>query len=264
MSLTNNLSKLSNKTIQELLEFNQVSFEKEASKESLLLELKKISIQKGLESVLNYLSKEEMKKSIEAVGEKPAENKTKMFKDLKSYLKEKGVEEYIQKLEDGQKKHILERGTKKNFENEQNLKDVFLQQVENDGLEKMLVNMQRKYLVEVSKELGLSEEGTKDQLIKKIFGFEEKKKEKIKEKKERGPLPEIKKGITYDEIFQAYFLEELKEYCKKEGLKLSGNRKEVIKRILAHLDGESAKPKRKRSENTESQKKKKEEKTEEK
>jgi len=48
----------------------------------------------------------------------------------------------------------------------------------------------------------------------------------------------IKKGITYQDIFQWYYKEELVEYCKENGLKVSGKKKEVIERILAYLDGD--------------------------
>jgi len=48
----------------------------------------------------------------------------------------------------------------------------------------------------------------------------------------------IKKGITYEDIFQHYFLDELVEWSKENGLKCSGKKKEVIIRILAFLGGD--------------------------
>jgi hypothetical protein len=60
--------------------------------------------------------------------------------------------------------------------------------------------------------------------------------------------PEFKLGVTYDQLFQAYFLPELKEYCRSQGLRHVGNRRDLIKRILAHLAGAPIPqtPKRKR------------------
>eukprot|EP00005_Dracoamoeba_jomungandri_P008446 CAMPEP_0174262646 /NCGR_PEP_ID=MMETSP0439-20130205/14338_1 /TAXON_ID=0 /ORGANISM="Stereomyxa ramosa, Strain Chinc5" /LENGTH=387 /DNA_ID=CAMNT_0015347475 /DNA_START=85 /DNA_END=1248 /DNA_ORIENTATION=+ len=57
----------------------------------------------------------------------------------------------------------------------------------------------------------------------------------IKFSKKRQP---IKRGITYDDIFQHYTLPEMQEWCRENGLKVSGNRKTIIKRILAFLDGD--------------------------
>jgi guanyl-specific ribonuclease Sa len=62
--------------------------------------------------------------------------------------------------------------------------------------------------------------------------------ESVTEIIQNGSKPEIKKGITFDEIFQAYFLPELKDWCKQHGLKVTGNRRDIIKRILMFLDGD--------------------------
>jgi len=46
----------------------------------------------------------------------------------------------------------------------------------------------------------------------------------------------IKKGITYDEIFQHYNVIELQEYLGEHDLTKSGKKPELIKRILEHLN----------------------------
>jgi len=48
----------------------------------------------------------------------------------------------------------------------------------------------------------------------------------------------IKQGLSYQDIFQHYNLEELVEWCRENELKVSGPKPEVIKRILSFLDGE--------------------------
>jgi len=57
----------------------------------------------------------------------------------------------------------------------------------------------------------------------------------------------IAKGITYEEIFQHYYVNEVRDYCKEKGLKTSGKKPVLIKRILAYLNGdeETTKPKAK-------------------
>jgi len=47
----------------------------------------------------------------------------------------------------------------------------------------------------------------------------------------------IEKGVTYDDIFQHYYVEEVKDWCKAHNLKSSGKKSELIKRILDYLDG---------------------------
>jgi len=60
-----------------------------------------------------------------------------------------------------------------------------------------------------------------------------KKKRKITYSKKKKP---IEKGITYDDIFQHYYQSEVKEYCKANGLRTSGKKKELILRILDYLN----------------------------
>jgi len=49
---------------------------------------------------------------------------------------------------------------------------------------------------------------------------------------------EIQKGITYQDIYQHYYREELLEWSKKNGLKVTGSKKQLILRILAFLEGD--------------------------
>lgn len=48
----------------------------------------------------------------------------------------------------------------------------------------------------------------------------------------------IKKGITYQDIFQHYNVEELVDYCRENELKVSGKKPILINRILDFLDGD--------------------------
>jgi len=48
----------------------------------------------------------------------------------------------------------------------------------------------------------------------------------------------IKQGLSYQDIFQHYNLEELVEWCRENELKVSGTKPEVIRRILSFLDGD--------------------------
>jgi len=48
----------------------------------------------------------------------------------------------------------------------------------------------------------------------------------------------IKKGISYQDIFQHYYFEEIQEWCRENDLKVSGTKPDLIKRILSFLDGD--------------------------
>jgi hypothetical protein len=64
-----------------------------------------------------------------------------------------------------------------------------------------------------------------------------KKKKKSSKAVEVGKKKAIEKGTTYEEIFQHYYVEELRDYAKQKGIKVSGKKPVLIKRILAFLDG---------------------------
>eukprot|EP01114_Cavostelium_apophysatum_P006484 TRINITY_DN1780_c0_g2_i1.p2 TRINITY_DN1780_c0_g2~~TRINITY_DN1780_c0_g2_i1.p2 ORF type:complete len:298 (+),score=96.84 TRINITY_DN1780_c0_g2_i1:1710-2603(+) len=49
---------------------------------------------------------------------------------------------------------------------------------------------------------------------------------------------EIAKGITYQDIFQWYKVEEVRDWCRDNELKVSGTKPELINRVLAFLDGD--------------------------
>jgi hypothetical protein len=65
---------------------------------------------------------------------------------------------------------------------------------------------------------------------------------KLKMEKKAIPVTIDKKpiveGITHDELYQGYYLPELKEWCKEKNIKTSGSQRDLIKRILAFLSGD--------------------------
>jgi len=73
-----------------------------------------------------------------------------------------------------------------------------------------------------------------DCLIKQT-NFKKKKKEK-KELKVSDKQPNIKKGISKIDLHHWYYRNELGDWCKENGLKNTGNKKELVDRILEYLD----------------------------
>jgi len=62
--------------------------------------------------------------------------------------------------------------------------------------------------------------------------------EKTKKSRPSKTKKEIAKGITYQDVFQHYHVDELQEWSKENGLKVTGTKPTLIKRILAFLDGD--------------------------
>eukprot|EP01133_Synstelium_polycarpum_P017951 gene17951-21413_t len=50
--------------------------------------------------------------------------------------------------------------------------------------------------------------------------------------------------LTFQDIFQHYFLDELQDYCREDGLKISGTKVQVINRILNSFKGIREEPKK--------------------
>ncbi|PRP76590.1 hypothetical protein PROFUN_15022, partial [Planoprotostelium fungivorum] len=66
---------------------------------------------------------------------------------------------------------------------------------------------------------------------------ETRRKVAVRPTKKLSNRPPIEKGITYDTIFQYYYKVDLLDYCHTHGLPKKGNIRELIQRILGHLNG---------------------------
>ncbi len=71
---------------------------------------------------------------------------------------------------------------------------------------------------------------------KKRIEKERKEAEKAANKDKRA---DIKKGVSYQDLYQGYNADELVEFCRKNSLKVTGKKPDVIKRILAWLNGDT-------------------------
>jgi len=69
----------------------------------------------------------------------------------------------------------------------------------------------------------------------------------------RPPITTIKQGMTYTQLYDTFNATDLVDYCRKQGLKITGKKPQVIKRIISFLetgnvevDRKSGKKKRRR------------------
>jgi len=93
---------------------------------------------------------------------------------------------------------------------------------------------------------GKNVKGTKNDALAKA----QKKLSKEAEAAANKDKPSIKKGVSYQGIFQHYVRQEVFDWAKENGLKTSGNKPTLIKRIIAFLNGDTentlAQPKEKK------------------
>ncbi|KAM9982037.1 hypothetical protein ACTFIY_004336 [Dictyostelium cf. discoideum] len=109
------------------------------------------------------------------------------------------------------------------------------------GLEIFLFTVQAKVLSEICAELKYDVQSNNPTLMVTsiLMGAVPPKKESKPPKKitfSKTKPRSLKKGVTYHDIFQHFYVGELSEFCRKHGMKISGNKKDLINRILRFLN----------------------------
>jgi len=124
--------------------------------------------------------------------------------------------------------------------------DAILSDADARGVENLFASFPVKKLHEFADACGLSVHSTSvDTLIDCLLkqeNHEPAKKKKAKVEKPSKKKPAIKKGITRVDLQSHYYRDELAEYCKDNGLRVQGNKKDFINRILAHVEGREQPP----------------------
>lgn len=154
-------------------------------------------------------------------------------------------------------------------------REVILSTVTAMGVESFLRPCDHKLLKKICKasKLHVTEEHTKQQLVEAFLTGKVPKADKKEPKKVVKPhkeKQEIKAGISKEDLHQHYNLTDLQDWCKDHKVKSSGNKKEIIKRIIAFLSGDKtvmvdetkkapSSPSKKKAKKTEDKKKKKKE-----
>lgn len=211
-----------------------------------------------------YLVDEADKEVLRAVltdfnGKEPeTDARGKMQQELRELLKTHGQEAVFQKMKIETVDKLCavfdfeEEGDKGEKVN------ALLEEIVIHSAKDALNKMNKEFVSEFAATVGLPKSLSKDSLIHKIIALafphmteeeetEPKKKkggkkgeEKEVEKEEEKPVEKkpIEKGISQMDLYQ-YYVEDLVEYCKKNNIKHSGSKKDVIKRILTFLEDPS-------------------------
>jgi len=116
--------------------------------------------------------------------------------------------------------------------------------VRNLGMESFFSSFDVDSLHDICQDLKVKTHNSnnKRKLVEGIVKQEDLDKEEPKKKKQKVKVSskkkDIKKGVTFDDIFQHYYVDEVRDWCKEHGLKTTGKKTVLIKRIVAFLDGD--------------------------
>jgi len=207
-----------------------------------------------------YMKREDLKVMADTVGVtfKESDNKNSkavLSKKMKDKIQDVGIDDF---LSDHADVALLNRlcesmDEEPDSKNKEDLVRQVSDLVRALGAEAFWNSFDVSLLHSVTADLKLKAKGTnsKRKLVESILTNSDpekaepkKKKRKITYSKKKKPL---EKGVTYDDIFQHYYVNEVRDYCKANGLKSSGKKKELINRILAYLNGEDEETKKKSS-----------------
>jgi hypothetical protein len=247
-----------------LVEGREVSVEQGANKTDIIDSLIDWCYETGIVKFINDVDVEKLKESMKeahvAVDKSASKNKLReQFLDAVS-SDERGLEGFLGKMQLDTLKYFVKL---LDFETDASTKKQFADDIADEillnGVQELFESMKLPDLKEAAKLIGVNSSGSKPMLLDRILNeafpgillddVEAKGKKKQTRTREewkkirqeanekiRANRPELKKGITRDEIFQNYWDQELKDFCVKHNLKKSGNKNELIKRILAYLE----------------------------
>eukprot|EP01117_Protostelium_nocturnum_P006108 TRINITY_DN2201_c0_g1_i1.p1 TRINITY_DN2201_c0_g1~~TRINITY_DN2201_c0_g1_i1.p1 ORF type:complete len:298 (+),score=130.71 TRINITY_DN2201_c0_g1_i1:107-1000(+) len=245
------LRKLSNENLYKLAKYTFKGAKPETKKAELIANIVSESKSRGITRMVAELKMDQLKEIVEKysidIGSHNASTKTVLRVKLADQMKED--EKFVEKLKTEHLTMLL-NAFKENVESKNGNKLNYLVQdlALETGFGIFMEQFDTPYLLKLLKEGNIKgETSSKSKVIaamihnKDIEQAKSVKKEVEFSKKKK----EIKKGVTYQDIFQHYYLTELVEYCEKNGLPKSGTKKELIKKILASFNDEEKSSKKK-------------------
>lgn len=249
----NLLKELSIQILTELASSVKIKTSSKPKKDDVVESLIDYAFDKGVQDFIKMLEKDLLKQSVEEAGMKTSKNNKKDLIEL--FIKgvnEHGLEEFLQKMQlDTLKKFIEILQFETDAKTKQQIAEDIGDEVLLIGARVLLDKLPAPKIKAFCKQLKLKVSGTKEDLLDRVLNVafpgivQEEKKDKKAEKEPvkmtteeiKKNRPPLKNGITADEIQQYYWADELKEFAKKNKLKPSGTKKDLIKRIIAFFEG---------------------------
>eukprot|EP01080_Neovahlkampfia_damariscottae_P000194 gene194-4440_t len=268
MNISDILDKLPVSILHDICDRNHIK--ETRTKKHCIQSIIQSSIQKGIkEYFFNEISKEDIRLCLEQLKKETIEhnNKSKMLEELKKEIKkEKDLFSFLLKLN---LKTLIEFTSSLGFkflkEEEELKKEEIIELLKEEilifGLTQTFNIILSESILKILKYLNLKNLKNKLNNIKNILSLnyphlknELNEQEEEKEEKKEIKKVEFKKGITFQDLYDSYYTNELSDYCLKNGLKKSGSKKELIKRILNYLNfdiKEEVKSKKRKNESKE-------------
>jgi len=223
------------------------------SKQAVLSDISNSIEQAGVKTLLANLKREHLalllaKTDVEFKDDDNKNSKAVLAKKLTSLIDKEGAQDFLNEhaSEDVLKAIAEALDVEPESEKKADLVAQIGTTLRHIGLEVYFNSFDVDLLHDVADDLKLKTHNThnKRKLVDSIVTKKDVEKEpKAKKAKiEVGKKKPIEKGQTYQGIFQHYYANEVRDYCRDHGLKTTGNKSALIKRILAHFEGdESAK-----------------------
>jgi len=197
----------------------------------------------GLKKLLEILPE----KALEGFGIAKNEDSTKvkraaMCKKIFAAMQEAGPAKYLEKLDTSSLASLFDDLELDKPSNPTNKKyaEALLKEADSIGVENTLSSLNITQLKVIADSLKIAVDSSSVNVlidcIKDGQSYKKDKKEKVEPSKKK---PEIKKGITKVDLQQHFYREELITYCKDNNLVTSGNKRQLIDRIINHFDGKA-------------------------
>ncbi|KAG2383030.1 hypothetical protein C9374_004997 [Naegleria lovaniensis] len=250
-SIESVLEQLPLNLLKEYIQGNDIKAKKTAKKTDAVEAILEHAQKKGESAFIKELEKDALKLALEELsGDEKVntESKSKMTKSFKTlFQKAKNKEEFFNSCSiELLTKFLAALGMEEDSSKEEKAEAV-QEEILITGLKIGFNTMSKEYINDVCEALKVAKSGSKKACISRIIGqayphYLETTEKETKER-EKNDISQIKKGITFEELYQ-YYAEELQDYCKQNGLKKTGSKKIVCKRILKFLEGdlESTRP----------------------
>jgi hypothetical protein len=239
------LESLPNTLLEELCDGNNIKSSK--NKKSRVENILKFSKSKGVQEFFQELQKEDIRSCLEFLGiTTPNDNKKTMTDTMKKEIKkEEEIENFFKKLNE---KILLEFCTSLRCQPSESMKkeqmiQLLMEEILILGYKICFHSMMKSFLVEVCEALDIKvSRKKKPELINDIIGLNyphligQTGEEEGEEKEEEKEKAEFKKGVTFQELYDSYYTNELSDFLKKKEQKSSGTKKELIRRIISFLN----------------------------
>jgi len=253
------IKKLSDETIKQIYHIN-TNDEGDLTRTQMIERINRAIEKTGVSILFDTLKRDDLKAMSNTVGVtfKESDNKNSkavLSKKMKDMIDEAGLEDF---LSDNADTVLLNRLCESlDIEDPEQSKEKLVQQVSGFvrglGAEAFWNSFDVSVLHSVTADLKLKAKGTnsKRKLVDSILTNSNPEKAEPKKKKRKITYSKkkkaLEKGITYDDIFQHYNVNEVRDFCKSHGLKSSGKKKELINRILSYFNGDEESSSKKKS-----------------